>query len=227
MKNQILNFYKNQNAITLVSLVITIIVMLILAGVSVDIALNGGLFRVAEEATKGTEKQLIFNQILNSIVRTHSGQIDINTTYQIAKSTIKPQVKSVSEITDGVFSVEGNSGTYTFTITEDEIILGLEENDDIVISPAINDFEIEVVYDSTAATLTITPTDSNVETISNFSTYEATNKILKINGIEVSEGISWNGNTAVYTVPDNNVSNIAGIQLELDDYVGEGRILPN
>lgn len=42
---------KKENGITLIALIITIIVMLILTGVTVAVALNGGLFGTAEEAT--------------------------------------------------------------------------------------------------------------------------------------------------------------------------------
>ena len=35
---------KKQNGITLIALIITVIVMLILVGVTVNVALNGGLF---------------------------------------------------------------------------------------------------------------------------------------------------------------------------------------
>lgn len=45
---------KGQKGITLVALVITIIVMLILVGVSVTVALQGGLFDTAKDAAKRT-----------------------------------------------------------------------------------------------------------------------------------------------------------------------------
>ena len=48
---------KKQNGITLIALIITIIVMLILVGVTVTVALNGGLFTTAKEAAKGTETE--------------------------------------------------------------------------------------------------------------------------------------------------------------------------
>ena len=48
---------KKQNGITLIALIITIIVMLILVGVTVSVALNGGLFTTAKEAAKGTETE--------------------------------------------------------------------------------------------------------------------------------------------------------------------------
>ena len=46
---------QNQKGITLIALIITIIVMLILVGVTINVALNGGLFNKAEEATTKTK----------------------------------------------------------------------------------------------------------------------------------------------------------------------------
>ena len=45
---------KGQKGITLVALVITIIVMLILVGVSITVAMQGGLFDTARSAAGGT-----------------------------------------------------------------------------------------------------------------------------------------------------------------------------
>ena len=65
---------RGQKGITLVALVITIIVMLILVGVSVTVALNGGLFTTAEEAVNGT------NQALTEENRLDSGNVIVNGT---------------------------------------------------------------------------------------------------------------------------------------------------
>ena len=46
---------QNQKGITLIALIITIIVMLILVGVTISVALNGGLFSKAEEAGSKTK----------------------------------------------------------------------------------------------------------------------------------------------------------------------------
>ena len=46
---------KNKNGITLIALVITIIVMLILVGVTINMVVHGGLFQYAGNATKETE----------------------------------------------------------------------------------------------------------------------------------------------------------------------------
>ena len=55
---------KNQKGITLVALIITIIVMLILVGVTINVALNGGLFKKAKEAVIKTEVQQIEEQLM-------------------------------------------------------------------------------------------------------------------------------------------------------------------
>ena len=46
---------KSQKGITLIALVITIIVMLILVGVSVTVAINGGLFTNAKAGAANTQ----------------------------------------------------------------------------------------------------------------------------------------------------------------------------
>lgn len=46
---------KGEKGITLVALVITIIVMLILVGVSITVAIQGGLFDTARDAASGTQ----------------------------------------------------------------------------------------------------------------------------------------------------------------------------
>ena len=48
---------KNNKGITLIALIITIIVMLILAAVSITMAVNGGLFGYAKQASEETERE--------------------------------------------------------------------------------------------------------------------------------------------------------------------------
>jgi len=71
---------KKQNGITLIALIITIIVMLILVGVTINVALNGGLFTKAEEAKKGTEIASEKEQLLNAILGTldNNGKIHLD-----------------------------------------------------------------------------------------------------------------------------------------------------
>ena len=57
---------KGQKGITLIALVITIIVMLILAAVSITMAVNGGLFNYARNAKTETEAARDAEQNLGS-----------------------------------------------------------------------------------------------------------------------------------------------------------------
>ena len=63
---------KTKNGITLIALVITIIVMLILVAVTISMAINGGLFEKAGQATKDTKNAMDAEQALAS------GQITID-----------------------------------------------------------------------------------------------------------------------------------------------------
>ena len=54
---------KRQKGITLIALIITIIVMLILVGVTVTTAINGGLFESTRKASRDTQKQSVLEEL--------------------------------------------------------------------------------------------------------------------------------------------------------------------
>ena len=58
---------KTKSGITLIALIITIIVMLILVGVTLSVALNGGLISRAQEAKTGTQyekdKEMLYSSV--------------------------------------------------------------------------------------------------------------------------------------------------------------------
>ncbi|MBO4816505.1 MAG: hypothetical protein J5507_06440 [Clostridia bacterium] len=64
---------KTQNGITLIALIITIIVMLILVGVTINVALNGGLFEKADNAKNLTQKETDKEMLLSAVVATVDG----------------------------------------------------------------------------------------------------------------------------------------------------------
>ena len=74
---------KQTNGITLVALIITIIIMLILAGVSISIAINGGLFYITKKVAKETENARNIEQQLSN------GKVKIN---EIWYDTIKDYI---------------------------------------------------------------------------------------------------------------------------------------
>ena len=55
---------KKQNGITLIALIITIIVMLILVGVTINVALNGGLISTTQKAAKETELRILQEELM-------------------------------------------------------------------------------------------------------------------------------------------------------------------
>jgi len=59
---------KNQKGITLIALIITIIVMLILVGVTINVALNGGLFQKADDAKNLTQLALDKEELQIAVV---------------------------------------------------------------------------------------------------------------------------------------------------------------
>ena len=160
----------NSKGITLIALIITIIVMLILVGVTVNVAIQGGLFNTARQAVARTEEQLIYDQIVGAIKIASNGEINVKETYEAAKRVIEEEGKTLrlisptseDKITEGTtgiaFEVEGENGTYTYTITTEKIIIGKDST--------INDFEITISRTNKtdvhglveSVNLTITPT---------------------------------------------------------------------
>ena len=71
---------KKQNGITLIALIITIIVMLILVGVTINVALNGGLFTTAEDAVKQTQLEADKEQLMIAAIAAMETDGTLNTT---------------------------------------------------------------------------------------------------------------------------------------------------
>ena len=61
-------FVKKEKGITLIALIITIIVMLILVGVTINVALNGGLFDKAKTASDQTQRQVSKEELISAMV---------------------------------------------------------------------------------------------------------------------------------------------------------------
>ncbi len=76
---------KSEKGITLIALVITIIVMLILVGVTITMALNGNLFNYAKDAKTRTQNALVEeNELSSGTVKIDGEPVDIN---EYAKAT--------------------------------------------------------------------------------------------------------------------------------------------
>ena len=73
---------RQNKGITLIALIITIIVMLILVGVTINVALNGGLFQKAEEAKTKTQKVADEEELQLEILTAYNektGEVELST----------------------------------------------------------------------------------------------------------------------------------------------------
>ena len=114
----------------MVALIITIIVMLILVGVTINLAVNGGIFDKAREGVQRTKEEVINDELTASLYVDNKGNIDVYTTYNNAKDLFASENKSikVTEPADQTQIVEGIDeitikieNAYTFTIAKDGI----------------------------------------------------------------------------------------------------------
>ena len=69
---------KTKRGITLIALVITIVVMLILVGVTVNIALNGGLFSTTKQAATGTQYHSDREILLSAVIGARNGNAKVD-----------------------------------------------------------------------------------------------------------------------------------------------------
>lgn len=61
-----INRKRNSRGVTLVALIITVIVMLLLVGVTINVALNGGLFSTTKKAKEETE-MAVYREKIDSL----------------------------------------------------------------------------------------------------------------------------------------------------------------
>ena len=69
---------KKEKGITLIALIITIIVMLILVAVTINVALNGGLFEKAKTASDGTQKEADREALISAVIGTLNDDGTVN-----------------------------------------------------------------------------------------------------------------------------------------------------
>ena len=87
-----------KNGITLIALIITIIVMLILVGVTINVALNGGVFEKAKNASTQTQREADKEELLSAVFGTADNSGNLN----VASLTINGWTKSAAkQDTDG------------------------------------------------------------------------------------------------------------------------------
>jgi len=109
---------KGQKGITLVALVITIIVMLILAGVTISIIVNGGLFNQANNAVTTTKNYTLAEAVNLAIADLTAERYDPTNTSYTTPDTSAFQAKLNSYIDGATATVTGDETTLSVTVTQ-------------------------------------------------------------------------------------------------------------
>ena len=154
--------YKSQRGITLIALIITIIILLILAGISISALTNQGLFKNAKEAQNATEKakeeqgkvlneyEDEINKYLENDDKTVEKLVD-----KVNDGTIKigdyvkytPDTASTTEILQELSTYSGSDANTTSTLTQESLnwrVLDMEDGQVRLISELPTTSKIEL-----------------------------------------------------------------------------------
>lgn len=121
-----------EKGITLIALIITIIIMLILVGVTVSVALNGGLFDTAKKAAQGTDKAMIEEEMQGAILAAvdNNGNIDLD---KLRQELLK--IKAIESVGENFpLSVKDKNGN-EWIIDADGVIKTKEPEVEKIITP--------------------------------------------------------------------------------------------
>ncbi|MCL2355229.1 MAG: hypothetical protein FWC68_05125 [Oscillospiraceae bacterium] len=106
----------NQKGITLIALVITIIVMLILAGVTIAIVVQGGLFGQAQTAVEETQNAQIREAVVIA-TGTYLGEIHAPGVNRQATAIAADIVRDINAIVPNAAAVGTGTDTNVVTVT--------------------------------------------------------------------------------------------------------------
>ena len=113
---------QNSKGITLIALIITIIVMIILVGVTVSVALNGGLFETTRQAAKGTDKARIEEQITSVVLGHMTDKLLENADINKLKEDLL-EIEGIEEVTGDSFPINiKDKYANEWTIDEDGVL---------------------------------------------------------------------------------------------------------
>lgn len=107
---------QSKSGITLIALIITIIVMLILVGVTVTVAINGGLFKSAKEGAEGTTIARVKEQMMGDITTKIAEKLGDNIT-ESELETIAQKYGTIIE-KDGIKYLKLTDGGYEVPLSE-------------------------------------------------------------------------------------------------------------
>ena len=171
----------NQNGITLIALIITIIVMLILVAVTINVALNGDLFKQAKSASEETQKQAD-KEILYSAV---AGSIDA--TGELNADNLETNVENIG------FDITGDDFPYTCESPKGNIFY-IDKNgnikDKLDTLSSLNEIDENKLYKVTFKAIDLSSL-SELNLTNNmymFATFDANNSVIGVMAIQVYNG---------------------------------------
>ena len=133
---------KKQKGITLIALIITIIVMLILVGVTVTTAINGGLFEKARIGAKGTQKEVDREKLNMAVAFAYD-----ETTGKIDKTKLEQELGDEWRVTEttGTYLCENKKTGNKFKVTAGGEITDeeIENEDKLIINCKIVETNLE------------------------------------------------------------------------------------
>lgn len=137
------------SGITLIALIITIVLMLILASISVNVAINGGLFEYAGEAKHVTEnaeqKQIMQKAVIVAESTSKTGRI-----------TVEDMQKALNKVAgEGLATAINNGDTIVIQFNKDNSYYEVDGNG------KVSDEPIAIVFDSNPGTLEGTGTETD------------------------------------------------------------------
>ena len=238
---------RTQNGITLIALIITIIIMLILVGVSVTVALNGGLFNAAKQAKDDTKTAIKAEQKLDNGKIKINGQWYNSVNDYLNNNPIVPEIKIKDSSTKAEITTVELKKKQSEEVTDTEILektievefKNMDEEPEITweIAPA-NQTAIELSSETgKTTTVKVKGTENATVTLTAKCTYEGevktatatvTLEILKpvrlaVKGDFVEYGVAYKD---VY-YPDYNYSTTNGWRLIDFDYDANTKIYSN
>ena len=211
---------KGQNGITLIALIISIIVMLILAGVSLNATIGeNGIISRAQESKLKQEEASVETEILSGVaaldteyyekVSSDSG-ITINSIYSISglSKYVKGKINGFNYSKNGTSTVyytnemgsytvvidkKGQAKTYSGIYVEKNQVssIQMDKNDKITLSTDIQD----VVWAVVSGDATVNPTTGEV--------------VKNSSGTVIIKGADTNGNEVTVIIKDNQKNNVA------------------
>lgn len=116
---------KTRNGITLIALIITIIVMLILVGVTVTTAINGGLFKSARNAAKGTILEKEKEELTAATVYAYN-----ETTGKIDKTKLENELKG--------WTIKDSTNSSFKCISPNKNVFTIDENGEVSLQEPLN-----------------------------------------------------------------------------------------